>query len=158
MSEIFEGQCQCGEVQYRVSGESLTLFACHCQDCQRQSSSAFGMALWIRLQQMQLKTGQPKLWVRKMPSRREMECSFCPTCGTRLFHRLLGQTEIISIKPGTLNDTSSLQPVAHIWTSSVQPWLHLDKDCLHYTGNPDDFQTLFAAWKKQNLLNKTKEQ
>ena len=29
---------------------------------------------------------------------------FCPTCGTRLFHRVLGQSEILSIKPGTLND------------------------------------------------------
>ncbi|PXX43299.1 GFA family protein [Undibacterium pigrum] len=157
MSESFEGQCQCGEVQYEVTGESLTLFTCHCQDCQRQSSSAFGMALWIRLGDMLLKTGEPKLWVRKMPSGREMECSFCPTCGTRLFHRLLGQTEIISIKPGTLNDTSSLQAVAHIWTRSAQPWLNLDQDCLQYADNPDDFQILFAAWKNRNLPDKTKK-
>jgi len=43
-----EGGCQCGHVRYRLNGPPLTLCACHCRDCQKQSASAFGMSLWVR--------------------------------------------------------------------------------------------------------------
>lgn len=55
--ETFEGQCQCGEVKYRVTGTVATLFTCHCTECQRQSSSAFGMALWVRNAALELASG-----------------------------------------------------------------------------------------------------
>jgi hypothetical protein len=41
MLELFEGQSQCVELRYRVTGETVTLFIYHCAECQRQSSSAF---------------------------------------------------------------------------------------------------------------------
>ena len=68
MPETFHGQCQCGAVRYRVTGTSATLFACHCTDCQRQSASAFGMALWVRDAAVALTGGEPKEWLRTMPS------------------------------------------------------------------------------------------
>jgi hypothetical protein len=46
-------------------------------------------------------------------------CAFCPTCGTRLYHRSEAR---ISVKAGTLDDTSSLRPDAHYWTARKQPW------------------------------------
>lgn len=145
MKRIYEGSCQCGEVHYRVSGTPVTLFACHCTDCQRQSSSAFGMALWVKDATVDLERGVLKRWLRDMPSGRTMECSFCPTCGTRIFHQVMGQSEIISIKPGTLNDTRWLNPAGHIWVGSAQPWLQLDPACLQYAGNPDHFADLASA-------------
>ncbi|MFH0880519.1 MAG: GFA family protein [Lentisphaerota bacterium] len=146
----FEGQCQCAEVQYRVTGIPITVFACHCHDCQRQSSSAFGMALWLKEARVDLLHGELKKWIRHTPLGKEMECSFCPACGTRLFHKILGQSEILSIKPGTLNDTSWLKPAGHLWTKSAQSWVHLDEDVLHYEGNPDSFSELISAWMKEN--------
>lgn len=145
-----EGQCQCCEVQYRVTGSPIALFACHCKDCQRQSSSAFGMALWVKNAAIELLCGELKHWVRLMPSGRSMECSFCPNCGTRLFHRVIGQSEIVSIKPGTLDDTAWLRPAGHIWTRSAQPWVLLDSESLQYEENPDSYSDLMAAWEETN--------
>ena len=68
MKKIFEGGCQCGAIAYRVTGVPVTLFACHCTECQRQSSSAFGMALWIKDPEVKLLSGQLKEWIREMPS------------------------------------------------------------------------------------------
>ncbi|WP_460531817.1 GFA family protein [Chitinimonas naiadis] len=147
MTEIFEGQCQCGEVQYRVTGAAATLFACHCTECQRQSASAFGMALWVRNAKVELVSGVLHEWVRHTPAGKEMACSFCPTCGTRVFHKMRGQTELLSIKPGTLNDTKALVPVGHIWTASKQPWVHIPTSVLQYDGNPSGYEALFSAWR-----------
>jgi hypothetical protein len=146
MRQFHEGQCQCGSVTYRVTGLAATLFACHCTECQKQSSSAFGMALWIRHGEIELLSGELKHWVRELASGRHMRCSFCPVCGTRLFHRVEEQSEFMSIKPGTLNDTRWLVPVGHIWTRSKQTWLTLDPGSLQYDENPPSFEELLSAW------------
>ena len=143
--ESFTGQCQCGAIRYRVTGTPWTLFACHCTECQRQSSSAFGMALWVKNAQVE-STGKWKEWVRTLPSGKRMACRFCPDCGTRLFHQVLGQTEVMSIKPGTLDDTKGLELAGHIWTGSKQAWVPLGEDTLQYPGNPESFERLIAAW------------
>lgn len=145
--ETFHGQCQCGAVRYRVTGESATLFACHCTDCQRQSASAFGMALWVREPAVELNEGEVKEWLRTMPSGRQMACRFCATCGTRLFHQVVGNEGVLSIKPGTLDSTQGLRPVGHIWVGSKQAWVTLGDDCLQYPGNPDGYEALMARWE-----------
>ena len=66
--DVFEGQCQCGAIRYRVAGKVSTLFACHCTECQRQSGSAFGMALWIKRPVVDISGGTVKEWIRTMPS------------------------------------------------------------------------------------------
>src|ERR1700730_909187 len=44
---IRTGGCQCGQVRYESSGESVALYVCHCRECQKQSASAFGMSLEV---------------------------------------------------------------------------------------------------------------
>ncbi|CAN7298834.1 GFA family protein [Pararhizobium sp. LjRoot238] len=149
MREVFDGGCQCGYCRYRVRGKSLSLFACHCRECQKQSGSAFGMALWITSSQIELCSGTLSSWTRKTPSGRRMICEFCPECGTRLFHRQENRPDMISIKPGTLDDTSSLAPVAHIWLDSAQRWSRASDECLQYPGNPEDFAPLLARWDER---------
>lgn len=146
--EVFEGQCQCGQIKYRAIGDSLTLFACHCSECQRQSSSAFGMALWVEISSIDILSGELTTWTRRTPNGKTMSCQFCPACGSRIFHQLAEQKDILSIKPGTLNDTSWLRPVGHIWSRSAQNWFDVSDDCLAYPANPpDEFQDMLEAWK-----------
>ncbi|QFI68082.1 GFA family protein [Sinorhizobium alkalisoli] len=106
------------------------------------------MAFWIAPSQVELGLGELSSWTRETPTGRRMICDFCPECGTRLFHRQQGRTDLISIKPGTLDDTSALAPVAHIWLDSAQGWSRIGEECLQYPGNPEDFAPLFARWNE----------
>lgn len=151
--EVFEGQCQCGAIHYRIAGEALTMFACHCTECQRQSGSAFGMALWIQQPMVEISGGTVKEWIRTLPSGKQMVCQFCPDCGTRLFHKVVGQNQILSIKPGTLNQARNLVPAGHIWLASKQPWTVVDHNALQFPGNPDSMDDFFAAWADANAAN-----
>lgn len=145
--ESFEGRCQCGRHQYKVAGESVALFVCHCTECQRQSSSAFGMALWLKRCQRETTGGALGVWTRRMPSGSDLVGEYCVNCGTRLFHTMAGQTEIMSVKPGTLETAPELEPVAHIWTSSAQSWVKIPDSTLAYPKNPPNFEEIFVAWK-----------
>lgn len=155
-SEIFEGRCQCGQARYRISGETVALFVCHCTECQRQSASAFGMALWLRNFSKELLAGELEAWVRTTPRGRQLVGEFCPRCGTRLFHQMTDQPDTMSIKPGTLDTPLAFEPVAHIWTSSAQAWAQWPPSTLSYPENPPSFEDIFAAWqarKKQGSVS-----
>lgn len=122
MGGAIEGGCQCGNVRYRLEGESTGLAVCHCRDCQRQSGSAFGMSLNVAKGGFHLLSGELEKFTAVCDSGRTKECAFCGSCGTRIYHA--GSDEL-SIKPGTLDDTSGLIPDAHYWTDRKQPWFQI---------------------------------
>ena len=115
------GGCQCGHVRYRIEGEPIELVVCHCTECQRQSGSAFGLSLALRADQFHLEAGTLKSFTVECDSGRNKTCTFCPDYGTRIYHQT--RPSGMSIKAGTLDDTSKLEPVAHYWTKRKQPWV-----------------------------------
>jgi hypothetical protein len=123
MSFQRDGGCQCGAVRYRVSAEPLRLSMCHCTQCQHQSGSAFGMSLIVADTAFELLQGSLKTWTRSSDSGRMVACSFCPECGTRIHHKADSYKGYTNVKPGTLDDTSWLEPTISIWMSSKQPWV-----------------------------------
>ena len=123
MGHSTDGGCQCGTVRYRLEGEPLGLAVCHCTECQRQSGSAFGMSLAVPKDSFRLLSGELKTFTVLCDSGRTKHCAFCPSCGTRIYHRVFEGA--LSIKPGTLDDTSWLSPAAHYWTMRKQPWVSI---------------------------------
>jgi hypothetical protein len=147
MTAPYTGGCQCGQIRYEIRAEPLTLYAFHCKECQKQSSSAFGMSMSVARDAVILLKGQPKEWKRVSESEREVICLFCSDCGTRLFHKPARDSKITNVKPGTLDDTSELKPAGNIWTCSAQGWVVLNKDLLNYETQPSDFNQLFERFQ-----------
>ena len=142
-----DGGCQCGNIRYRQNGKPLMLYVCHCSDCQKQSSSAFGMSLIMQAQQVEFIRGAESLrsWDTPGENGRIKRCHFCPACGTRVMHGSDDPSEDVSIKAGSLDDTRGLQPNAHIWLRSAQSWVTIDrKTCLfrHRTRRPSPVEWL----------------
>lgn len=140
----WRGGCQCGAVRYVLHAAPLTLYACHCRECQRQTSSAFGLSLRVPAQSLEI-TGATKTTGRPDPSSPPVAGTFCPECGTRLIHRRPG-AETVNIKAGTLDDTSWIRPVGHLWTRSAQPGFAPPPGPLVYDGQPENYDSLIAAW------------
>jgi len=149
--ELYSGQCQCGNIRYRIDGEPLALYACHCRDCQQQSASAFGMSMRVALDDFKLISGGLKFWSTTADDGSAKICAFCPECGTRIYHASDNPTESIAIKAGSLDNISQFSPVAHIWTKSALQWLEIgNTKTLVYSGQPDDFVDIYKAWASRN--------
>lgn len=141
------GGCQCGKLHYSVKAQPTTLYCCHCTECQAQSSSAFGMSLRVPSGAVELEGGSAGFF-RDQDSDTAVECVFCPNCGARIIHRGRGSDSGDSLKAGTLNDKSWLNPAGHIWTSSAQKWVKLEG--LIYEKQPDDgYAALEEAFAQQ---------
>jgi hypothetical protein len=128
------GGCQCGRIRYRVHARPLVFYLCHCKECQRQTSSAFGESLRIDRNALEISQGL-SLFRRTSESGTAREGWFCPGCGVRIWHGSQGSSEI-NIKAGTLDDTSWLAPAGHIWTRSRQTFFNTAEHDLVYETQP----------------------
>ena len=122
MPAPYTGGCQCGSVHYVLATEPIRVAACHCEECQRQSGSAFGMSMSVKKDSLTV-TGLTKQFTRVADSGNEVTGVFCPECGVRIYHVLGSAPDVVSIKPGTLDDTRWLRPGSFIWMKSAQGWV-----------------------------------
>ncbi len=150
----YAGGCQCRQVRYEIRAEPLTLYACHCKECQKQSASAFGLSMPVPKEAVVILNGKLALWQRVFHSGRKVSCLFCEYCGTRLFHNPLRNPAITNVKPGTLDDTSWLKPVGHLWIQSAQKWIAISPKTLNYETQPVDFTPLFERFQIEQQLTK----
>jgi hypothetical protein len=102
----------------------MSVHACHCTDCQTLSGSAFGMSMVLNRSDVELTKGEVVI-NDFTASRNRMHRHHCAACGVAVWFSSPGYEGIIAIKPGTLDDTSSLRPIAHMWAKSAQKWLDL---------------------------------
>jgi hypothetical protein len=136
------GGCQCGAVRYVLEAKRHPVYACHCRECQKQSAAAFGLSMPVRADDIEV-TGELAFYERATDSGSRTRCAFCPQCGTRLYHRSARYPDILTLKAGSLDDTSGLAPAAHIWTSRRQPWVILDDGVPAFETQPEDLK----AWR-----------
>ena len=145
-----EGGCVCGAVRYRLLEDPFELHICHCTRCQTVSGSAFVMCMPIHIRSLEMLKGDPEVISFESPedglAKRHRRCADCGTC---LLGEIGSMPEVLALQAGTLDDTRWLKPVAHIWTSSAQPWVEIPTDVLLYEKEPEDNLVIVRAWKSR---------
>ena len=142
----WHGRCQCGGVRYAVTRAPLTVYECHCTECQRQSASAHGTSMRLPLDGLEIE-GEVAVFVRDEGKPTEVHCRFCPSCGVRIAHGRPGGGAW-TLKPGTLDQTAWLAPAGYIWTGSAQAGAIFDETLPRFGGQPDDYGELEVSWAR----------
>lgn len=119
------GRCQCSGIRYEIRSQPVSLAACHCSECKRQSGTAFGMSLIVPREGFVLLAGTPSSWTRPADRGGSVECFFCPDCGTRIYHASTNMSLTYNVKPGTLDDPSWLEPRVHVFAARRLPWVQI---------------------------------
>ncbi|MEN3950480.1 GFA family protein [Iodidimonas sp. SYSU 1G8] len=117
------GGCLCGSVRYTLAADPPAVVVCHCRNCQKQAGSALSVVAVFARPALTL-TGTTKVYEDRGTSGQAVYRTFCPACGSPVLTDTPQAKEqgIIFIKAGTLDDVSDLNPTAHYWTGSAQPW------------------------------------
>ena len=141
------GQCLCGDVRYRVNKEPLTVYACHCTECQRRTGSAFAISMIVRRDDVEVLAGEATGYFAALPDGRTKSGQMCLACGTRLWGTPIKYPDIRIVQPGTLDQPSQLVPVAHQWVSEAQPWLPLPPRVPAWERGPSDPGEYVRLWQ-----------
>lgn len=100
------GSCACGAVQFTTPAPKPSmLFHCHCIDCRKQSSSAFGTSAIFPYFKVD---DDPSItfFVRDCDTGNQQRCYFCKQCGSRIIHEYIlpdgRKPDTVTVKGGLL--------------------------------------------------------
>jgi len=133
---MITGRCQCGAVRYEHSRTPSAIYVCHCQECRKQSASAFGISIEVTKAGLKVTQGTPKFWTRDTDSGKRLRCAFCPDCGGRLWHEPESGAAWLTLKGGSLDQPPDLSHAIHIWTSRKLPGVIIPPRALQYPEEP----------------------
>jgi hypothetical protein len=115
------GQCCCGEVAYVVDDCFLYALNCHCSQCRAATGSAFKPLAGIDPEHFRLSRGRDSLLIYGEAGEHDARCA---RCGSLLYSLVLEGSRI-HVALGSLRDTPSISPQAHIFVGSKAPWYEI---------------------------------
>jgi len=143
-----DGGCACGAVRYSLNAPPLMIYNCHCANCQKITGSAFTVSATIFEAALAFTAGAPKKTLWRADSGNERYGLFCGECGSRIANGQAPTNGFLSLRAGTLDDTSWVEPVGDIWTRSAQPWVRFVGD-LSTEGQPKDYAPFMERYRAQ---------
>lgn len=119
-----EGGCACGVVRYALLARPIVVHCCHCNNCQRQSGTAFAINAVIETGNIARISGE----VEVVPVPREAQphdIHRCVKCRTAVWSDYGRRPGIRFVRVGTLDEAEALAPDVHIFTKGKLPWVVL---------------------------------
>ena len=123
-SRTLTGQCLCGDVQYEVADAFLYAQNCHCSQCRRATGSAFKPFAGIERSKLRLTRGAEQL---SRYGEEDAHDAHCKSCGS-LLYSVVREAQFVHVTLGTLVDSPSIRPSAHLFVGSKAPWFTITDD------------------------------
>ena len=119
MNLPMEGGCRCDRVRIRVTSVPLMTIACHCNGCQRMSSSAFSLSAMFLAEALQITQGEPVIGGLRGADAQHL---FCEHCMTWMFTRPAIAPHVVNVRPTMFDDHAWFSPFVECFTKAKLPW------------------------------------
>jgi hypothetical protein len=124
MASQLAGQCLCGAVRYRVADEFSYSLICHCSQCRRATGSAFKPFAGIERHKLEIVSGESSVMRYGDATGHDVHCGVCGS----LLYSVIRDSKYLHVTLGTLVDSPSIRPTAHIFVGSKAPWFSITDD------------------------------
>jgi hypothetical protein len=121
---MLKGKCLCGAVHYEVADQFLYSLNCHCSNCRRATGAAFKPFAGIEREKLKITSGSERLLIYGAASAHDAHCA---NCGS-LLYSLVRDAQFVHVTLGTLVDSPSIRPSAHIFVGSKATWYTITDD------------------------------
>jgi hypothetical protein len=115
---VLSGKCLCGTVHYEVEDQFRYALNCHCSNCRRTTGAAFKPFAGIERGKLRIDRGAEHLLIFGEASGHDAHCGKCGS----LLYSLVRDGQFVHVTLGTLVDSPSIRPTAHIFVGSKAPW------------------------------------
>jgi hypothetical protein len=131
-ARLLSGACFCKTVQYAVEDAFEYAMNCHCSNCRRTTGSAFKPFAGIARGKLRVTAGADALMIYGDATSNDTHCK---SCGA-LLYSVVRDGKYVHVAMGTLIDTPSIRPSAHIFVGSKAPWFTITDDLPQHDALP----------------------
>ena len=122
------GGCGCGAVRFEVTAPLGASGYCHCTRCQRRTGTAASANAQLPPGSLRLLQGEDRL--RSWAPEDGFEKLFCGDCGSALFSRKPGTTEMAGVRLGAFDEDPGVRPGWHQYVNYAASWESIPDDGL----------------------------
>ena len=127
-TRLLVGKCLCGAVQYSVEDEFTYALNCHCSNCRRATGSAFKPFAGIQRDKLRMTKGEEHALIYGERLSHDVHCNKCGS----LLYSVVRDGAFVHVAMGTLTDSPSIRPTAHIFVGSKAPWFSISDELPQY--------------------------
>ena len=115
---LLRGSCLCGLVAYEVPDSFEYSLYCHCSECRRATGAAAKPFAAIKSDRLAFVNGGDHVMRYGGGTNHDAHCERCGS----LLYSLVRDGAYLHVCLGTLIDSPSIRPTAHIFVGSKAPW------------------------------------
>jgi len=128
-NKTIAGSCLCGAVTFEVKPPTSKFVHCHCSRCRKATGTGYATNIYVEPSQIIWLSGQNVVERFDLRTARSFSRWFCRTCGGPM-PRLSRSGKTVVVPAGTLDQSPSDYPKAHIFWESRASWVRLVEDDL----------------------------
>ena len=118
-----DGGCHCGNITYEAEIDPEAVSICHCTDCQTLTGTAYRVNVRVHKQDLKLRGGTPRVYIKTAESGNKRAHAFCPECGTPVYSTSVeDDPQVYGLRVGTARQKAELPPRKQGWCRSAMPW------------------------------------
>ena len=118
-----DGGCHCGNITYEAEIDPEAVSICHCADCQTLTGTAYRVNVRVHKQDIKLRGGTPRVYIKTAESGNKRAHAFCPECGTPVYSTSVeDDPQVYGLRVGTARQKAELPPRKQGWCRSALPW------------------------------------
>src|SRR5262245_30316786 len=118
------GGCLCGKVRYATHADPVIVAVRDWRNAQQQAGTTISVVVGVPKSSVSIE-GQLKTFHDRGDSGQPVNRNFCPECGSPILSEIAVMPQLSIIKAGTLDDTSWLDPIMHVYCDSAENWVHI---------------------------------
>jgi hypothetical protein len=120
------GGCLCGGVRFEVTSPPVSAGYCHCTRCQRRTGTAASVQARIEPGSLRITAGEEL--VRAYEPDNGFEKLFCSACGSALFSRPPGSSDMTSVRLGAFDEDPGIRLSYRQYVAYAAPWEPIPDD------------------------------
>lgn len=114
-----DGGCRCDRVRIRATKAPMLTSACHCNGCQKMSSSAFSLSALFLADGFEVTRGDVVVGGLHGAGLHHM---FCAHCMTWMFTRIDFLPHVVNVRATMFDDHAWFSPFVETYTKAKLPW------------------------------------
>ena len=128
-----QARCHCGNLEIVCEGEPEYIVMCHCEDCQRRTSSAFNLGAWFNKTNVEI-SGASTVYQRVEHDGVESRYHFCPNCGSSMYWDMPQNEVAMAVAVGAFADPEFPEPTVSFYEQQRHSWVKVPESISRYVG------------------------
>ncbi len=128
--QLIGGRCFCGAIKFHFVGAPNWIVHCHCESCQRATSSPMTTFVSVPRSTLQFTMGAPHYFASSPGVKR----GSCETCGSQLTYEKDQLPDEVHLYATSLDDPANpiVKPSRHIFVDEQLPWFEVHDELPRY--------------------------